>query len=227
MAEPEVVRPAVVLGIDTASLVTVGLAVAGAYVGGAVVEDRMAHVEQLMPTVTRVLDEAGLRARDLTGIVVGLGPGPFTGLRVGVVTAQILSTITGARLHGICSLDPIAAQYVAEHEPTHDFLVATDARRRELYWARYAPNGSRTAGPDVSRPAELPAIPTVGPGTDVHDLPQAVTGPRRLDPRSLVLTGPDLPDAGTTPLYLRRPDAVEPIRRKSVMVRPDRRSRTR
>lgn len=217
----------VVLGLDTASLVTVGLACDGGYVGGAVVEDRMAHVEQLMPSVTRVLDEAGLHARDLTGIVVGLGPGPFTGLRVGVVTAQILSTITGARLRGICSLDPIAAQYVGEAAPAGDFLVAADARRRELYWARYAPDGSRVGGPEVSRPAELPELPLVGPGADLYDLPQATTGPRRLDPSTLVLAGPTLPDAGSTPLYLRRPDAVEPSRRKSVLVRPEHRSRTR
>jgi len=214
------------LAIDTASLVTVGLADGDRYAGGAVVEDRMVHVEQLMPTITRVLGETGSRMSDVGQIVVGLGPGPFTGLRVGVVTAQILATVSGASLHGICSLDPIAAQHAADDHPSSEFVVATDARRRELYWARYGSDGSRIAGPEVGRPDDLPRLPTVGPGVDLYPGLPAVPGPRRLDPETLVLRGVALPSAGTAPLYLRRPDAVEPTRRKSVLLRRPTRNRS-
>ena len=217
-----------VLAIDTASLVTVGLAAGGEYLGGAVVEDRMVHVEQLTPTIVAVLRQAGATVAEVTEIVVGLGPGPFTGLRVGVVTAQVLALTSGARLRGICSLDPIAAQHAAEDGPDGEYVVATDARRRELYWARYAADGTRIEGPAVARPADLPKLPTIGPGVALYDELPAVAGPRRLDPRTLVLRGPGLPEAGSTPLYLRRPDAAEPARRKSVLLRrPDRTGRAR
>ncbi len=210
--------PRLVLAIDTATVVTVGLAHGDRYLAGDVVEDRLAQVEQLMPTVARVAKGAGVALGDVGQIVVGLGPGPFTGLRVGVVTAQVLSSTLGARLHGICTLDVIAAQHAAGGGPDGDFLVVTDARRKELYWARYGADGARVCGPAVDRPDQLPDVPTVGPGVDVcPDLPGATAGPRRLEPRALAIWGPTLPDAGTTPLYLRRPDASAPIRRKSVL----------
>lgn len=217
-------RRTVVLGVDTASVVTVGLTVDGAVAASGQVSDRMAHVEQLTPLIRRLCAEAGVRPGDLTDVVVGLGPGPYTGLRVGIVTARVLAELAGAQLRGICSLDVIAAQHAAEHAPGQEFLVATDARRREVYWARYAPDGQRLDGPAVNRAADLPRVPTVGPGADLYpdDLIVAA-GPRVLDPATLVLAGPTLADAGTAPLYLRRPDAAEPGRRKSVLVRGARR----
>ena len=99
------------LGVDTATVVCVGLAIDGAAVATAQVDDRMAHVEQLTPLIRRVCADAGVAPTELTDVVVGLGPGPYTGLRVGIVTARVLAEIAGARLHGICSLDVIAAQY--------------------------------------------------------------------------------------------------------------------
>ncbi len=84
-----------VLALDTATVVNVGLARGGQVLAVGTVADRMAHAEQLMPLVADVLARAGVRVADLDQIVVGLGPGPFTGLRVGVVTAQILATVTG------------------------------------------------------------------------------------------------------------------------------------
>ena len=98
------------------------------------------------------------------------------------------------------------------------FVVASDARRREVYWARYTPAGQRVDGPRVSAPDQVPALPTVGPGADLYpDRLTAVLGPRQLDPGLLAARGHDLPDAGREPLYLRRPDAAEPTRRKSVL----------
>ncbi len=208
-----------VLGLDTSTVVTVGLARGADVLATAVVGDRMAHVEQLAPLVQRVCAAAAVVLPEVDLVVVGLGPGPFTGLRVGIVTARMLSSVLGRPLHGVCSLDVIAAQYAAQH-PAGEFVVATDARRKEVYWARYAADGARVEGPRVSAPAELPPLPTVGPGADVYpETLESVLGPRGLDPAVLAVAGPRLPGAGVQALYLRRPDAAEPTRRKSVLLR--------
>jgi tRNA threonylcarbamoyl adenosine modification protein YeaZ len=171
--------------------------------------------------VKQCLTESHRRLSDVEHLVVGMGPGPFTGLRVGVATAQLMSTALGIRLHGVCSLDVIAAQYVADFTPVDDFAVATDARRREVYWARYAASGVRVSGPDVGSAEKVPSMPVVGPAADLspHQL-SSVSGPRSLDPGVLASVGLRLPAVGTEPLYLRRADATEPTRRKSVLVRP-------
>jgi tRNA threonylcarbamoyl adenosine modification protein YeaZ len=224
----------VVLGIDTSTVVSVGLAVDGLAVASATGNDRMAHVEQLSVLVRQATGAAGLALSELSQIVVGLGPGPFTGLRVGIVTAQVLSVTLGATLHGVCSLDVVAAQYADQHyvdQPNadqrdfdSDFVVATDARRSEVYWARYSANGIRVEGPAVNRPLDVPRLPTIGPGADHYPGGlEAVAGPRTLSPSVLVTSGPNLPDAGPHPLYLRRPDAAEPGRRKPVLLHRGRR----
>ncbi len=206
-----------VLGLDTSTVVAVGLARSGESVASAVVADRMAHVEQLVPLVRQCLDGAGHRLVDVEAIVVGLGPGPFTGLRVGIVTARTLGSVLKVGVHGVCSLDVIAAQAPGV-AGGGEFLVAIDARRREVYWARYDGAGRRIDGPHVSSPDDLPRLPTVGPAADLYaDRLVAVPGPRTLDPGVLAARGPGLPDAGIEPLYLRRPDAIEPTRRKSVL----------
>jgi tRNA threonylcarbamoyl adenosine modification protein YeaZ len=178
----------------------------------------MAHAEQLTPLVRRCLDEAGVAPTDLDLVVAGLGPGPYTGLRVGIVTAQVLASALRIPWRGVCSLDVLAAQLVAEHHrPPPEFVVATDARRREVYWARYDARGVRLDGPEVGPAGEVPALPTIGPGADLYpDHLQAALGPRTLDPGRMAVRGPDLPDAGREPLYLRRPDAAEPGERKKV-----------
>jgi len=206
-----------VLALDTATVVNVGLARGSEVLAAATVADRMAHAEQLMPLVADTLARAGVRVADLDQILVGLGPGPFTGLRVGVVTAQILATVARIPLHGICSLDVLAAEYAAA-DPAGEFLVATDARRREVYWATYAADGTRLSDPAVDRPDAVPRLPTIGPAGDIYPGQLEVApGPRRLDPGVMAVRGPDLPDAGREPLYLRRPDATEPSRPKSVL----------
>ena len=206
----------VVLAIDTSTVVNVGLARGTDVLATATIEDRMAHVEQLAPLIRDCLAQAGVRLAEVDQIVVGLGPGPFTGLRVGIVTAQTLAAVGGLDLHGICSLDVLAAQY-ADRAPA-EFVVATDARRREVYWAAYAADGRRQGAPQVGPPLEVPRRPTVGPAAAVYpDQLMAVLGPRVLDPGVLAAAGPGLPDAGSAPLYLRRPDATEPTRRKSVL----------
>jgi tRNA threonylcarbamoyl adenosine modification protein YeaZ len=208
----------VVLGIDTSTVVTVGLARGAEVLAVGVVTDRMAHAEQLTPLIARCLAEAGLIMADVDQIVVGLGPGPFTGLRVGIVTAQVLSSVLRRPLHGVCSLDVIAAQYAGSGAGVEgEFLAVSDARRREVYWARYAANGVRSGAPQVSAPDALPDLPVVGPGASLCVDRRQADGPDRIDPGTLATRGPGLPDAGREPLYLRRPDATEPTRPKSVL----------
>jgi tRNA threonylcarbamoyl adenosine modification protein YeaZ len=185
-----------------------------------VASDARRHGELLAPAVEAVLAAAGLAVADLAAVVAGVGPGPFTGLRVGLVTAAVLADVAGIPAYGVCSLDGVA---VAGHR----LLVATDARRREVYWAAYH-DGVRVAGPEVSRPADVPVgtlgvTAMAGGGArayaDVLGLP--LVGPDGPDPVALARVGADRVLAGApaeplTPLYLRRPDAAEPGRPKAV-----------
>jgi tRNA threonylcarbamoyl adenosine modification protein YeaZ len=178
-----------------------------------------AHGEALAAGIARCLDEAQVRPADLGAVVAGLGPGPFTGLRVGLVTAAVLSDTLGVPSYGVCSLDGLADPEVV------DLLVAADARRHEVYWARYT-HGLRTAGPEVGRAADLDlggATAMVGAGAGLY---ADVLGLPRLegdypDLTRLVEVAADrirnnAPTEVLTPLYLRRPDAVEPARPKAV-----------
>lgn len=219
-----------VLGIDTSIDVRVGLARDGVVVARRHVADTRQHVERLIPLVQAVLGDAGVRVADLDLICVGLGPGPFTGLRVGIVAAQTLAVATGVPLHGVCSLDVLAADVT----DISDYVVATDARRKEVYWARYRtgdPLPTRLDGPQVGAPEDLPDLPVVGPGVVAYadrlgERPRPV-GADILDAGRLAALGAVLPSAGTQPLYLRRPDAAPPAKPKSTLVRPLRRRRRR
>lgn len=175
--------------------------------------------ELLAPGIEAVLAEAGADRRDLTGVVVGVGPGPFTGLRVGVVTARVLGHALGITVHGVCTLDAIAL--AARRSVTGPFTVATDARRREVYWAAYDADGARTGGPSVERPAVAATdLPAAGAGAELYPdaFPHRLGFPHPVAAdlvRHVVGGGPVLPP---TPLYLRRPDAAEPGAAKQVLV---------
>jgi tRNA threonylcarbamoyladenosine biosynthesis protein TsaB len=186
--------------------------------------DARAHGELLGPGIHRVLTDVGARPADLAAIVAGLGPGPFTGLRVGLVTAASMGQALSIPTYGVCSLDGIGAL------STDLTLVATDARRREVYWAVYD-KGIRVSEPAVNRPADLRALldgladerdvmvrAAAGDGArmyaDVLGLPVAER-PLYPSPLALAETAVDRVRAGAGgetlhPLYLRRPDAVEP-----------------
>ncbi|MEU5942718.1 tRNA (adenosine(37)-N6)-threonylcarbamoyltransferase complex dimerization subunit type 1 TsaB [Micromonospora sp. NPDC047548] len=190
--------------------------------------DARAHGELLAPQVDAVLADADARPRDLAAIVAGLGPGPFTGLRVGLVTAATMGQVLGVPTYGVCSLDAIGHP-AAAGEPV---LAASDARRREVYWAVYDGAGQRIAGPNVDAPAvaaerarALAATAAVGDGAhryaDVFGLPLRVE-PRYPDATALATLAAERIRAGAptealTPLYLRRPDAVAATARKSVL----------
>ncbi|MGD9962102.1 tRNA (adenosine(37)-N6)-threonylcarbamoyltransferase complex dimerization subunit type 1 TsaB [Nocardioides sp.] len=179
----------------------------------------MKHGELLAPAIDEVMTQAGVSREELSAIVVGVGPGPYTGLRVGVVTARTLGYALGLPVHGVCSLDAIALAAVDDGlaEP---FLVTTDARRKELFWAAYDAAGERVEGPFVDKPAELPQDrPVVGAGPELYpDLFATGTGPR--DPAASALAR--LVASGRAkvldpePIYLRRPDAVAPGQPKPV-----------
>ena len=136
------------LALDTATpAVTVALHDGSTVLAETSATDRRRHAELLAPAIERVLAQAGAGASDLTDVAVGTGPGPFTGLRVGLVTARMTASALGLRLHGVSTLDALAAQAVEDGTVGSDFLVATDARRREVYWAAYCVDLAVDGGP--------------------------------------------------------------------------------
>jgi len=184
--------------------------------------DPRAHGELLAPAIAAVLDEIDATPADLGAVVAGVGPGPFTGLRVGLVTAVALGQARGIPTYGVCSLDAIGAATDGR------VLVATDARRREIYWAVYD-DGKRITDPAVGRPAEvidrITVDRAVGEGAlryaDVLGVP-VDPEPRYPAPAVLVALAADrivtgAPGEPLVPLYLRRPDAAVPGAPKPVL----------
>jgi len=177
------------------------------------------HGEMLSPTIAACLAEAGRTVRDVGAIVAGLGPGPFTGLRVGLVTAGALADALGVPVYGACSHDGLA------HASDGDLLVATDARRKEVYWSHYR-DGALVTGPDVAKPADVPTdgiAAMTGGGArlyaDVLGLPLLAVDhaePARLVARAVDRITDGAPSETLVPLYLRRPDAVPPASMKAV-----------
>lgn len=232
------------LAIDTSAAVGAALHDGASVLAQRSVHDPRRHAEVLAPFVEQLLAEAGVAAPELTAIAVGVGPGPFTGLRVGIVTAQTLALALGVPVYGVCSLDALAAQALDElpalaGSPGDELVVATDARRREVYWARYRRAGGgavaravRVDGPHVGAASDVPVggVPCVGRGARLYadDLPGPDGGP--LDPSAAALAAlavAALDGAGSllsggvlvpvVPLYLRRPDVHEPGVRKRVL----------
>ncbi len=209
----------VVLGIDTATDVRAGVARDGKAVAADVFADRRAHAEQLLPLVQRVLAAAGATSSQLTGVVVGVGPGPFTGLRVGVAAAVTLAEALGVPVRGVCSLDVVALEWVDRGDaPADGFVVVADARRKEVYWAAYDGTGARVDGPFVTAPGEVTDLPLGGPGATLTG--RTCAGPDAIDAGIMAAAGDRLVDAGLEPLYLRRPDAEVPTTRKSTLLQP-------
>ncbi|MGQ0625384.1 MAG: tRNA (adenosine(37)-N6)-threonylcarbamoyltransferase complex dimerization subunit type 1 TsaB [Sporichthyaceae bacterium] len=209
-----------ILALDTSTpAVSVALCRDGEALAVRCVVDARRHGELLAVGVAAVLEEAQVKPRQLEAIAAGVGPGPYTGLRVGLMTAHSLAHALGIAVHGVCSLDVLAR--AAARQIDAEFLVATDARRKEVYWARYGADGVRRGGPAVDTPAAVAwEGPTVGQGPVLypHSFPDA-RAPLHPDPVVLAAIVEATLSAGeaTTapqPLYLRRPDAVEPGARK-------------
>jgi tRNA threonylcarbamoyl adenosine modification protein YeaZ len=214
-----------ILAFDTATpAVTVALHDGSQVLARESVVDSRRHGELLAPAITRALAAAQATMADVTTVSVGVGPGPYTGLRAGLVTARVFASTLDIEVDGVCTLDIIAAQ-AREAAGGREFLVATDARRREVYWARYAPDATRVDGPQVCLPAELPAgYPIAGEGPLLYS--GLAAGSEVIQPRypaAAVLAqltadriAAGLPPGDAEPLYLRRPDAREPGKPKRV-----------
>lgn len=211
-----------VLAIDTATtaLVTGAVDTESGQITQRVLADTRAHNERLMPTILEVMSEAGLELGTLDAIVAGMGPGPFTGLRVGMATAQALADALSIPLHGVCTHDAIAHAALAATDAAEEkdaALVATDARRKEIYWATYRA-GQRLAGPDVSKPGELsvqdiaqviiPEKLAEGLPDELAALPRSEAAPTAEGLVAVARLGAE--PVPFVPMYLRRPDAVPP-----------------
>jgi tRNA threonylcarbamoyladenosine biosynthesis protein TsaB len=177
----------------------------------------MRHGELLAPSIATVLERVDAKPSDLTAVAVGVGPGPFTGLRVGLVTARTLGLVLGIPVHGVCTLDVLAA----ECQVDGPFVVATDARRKEVYWASYANPATRVEGPRVVRAVDVATdLPVAGRGALLYpeSLRRAVSPS---EPSAGVLATLVMAEAASViepePMYLRRPDVAEPGRRKAVL----------
>jgi tRNA threonylcarbamoyl adenosine modification protein YeaZ len=186
------------------------------------------HGELLAPLIREVLATAGTSPSDLDAIGVGLGPGPFTGLRVGIVTAKAMGDALGVATYGECSLDVMARGYPRGGDP---FAVLTDARRKQVYWARYDGAGARLDGPELGRPADVAellrgrAAVVAGAGAELYradfagfEVAQVYPYPKASELARMggSVPGRSLPSDGLEPLYLRRPDAQPPGRPKQV-----------
>jgi tRNA threonylcarbamoyl adenosine modification protein YeaZ len=223
-----------VLAFDTATpAVTAALHDGERVLAESTTIDARRHGELLVPTIETVLREAGASLRDVTVVVAGSGPGPYTGLRVGLMTAQALATSLGVPAYGVCTLDAVAYGSGL----TEPFLVATDARRKEVFWGHYQDLRTRLSGPAVDRPQDLPGeIPLVGAGGRMYA--ETVGASRLLDAPDYPFAGAlaalaaeqlgerdvrEVVESGThpvlslpLPIYLRRPDARVPSAPKKV-----------
>lgn len=208
------------LAIDTSHHVAVAVARDARPAARVVVEDTRAHAESLMPSILAACEQAGAAVQDIEQIAVGMGPGPFTGLRVGIATAWTLAHTAGIEPRGVCSLDVVARDWADRGAP-EEFLVVADARRKEVYWARYRADGTRLIDPQVGAPQALPDLPVAGavpePFADVVRI--ADGAPSALDPGVLAARWHTLARAGDEPYYLRPADATVPGKPKSALPR--------
>lgn len=210
-------KPEYALAIDTSAGTTIAVLSHGSVLSEVNYLEPMTHSERIGSAIEKVLRDAKLSPRDITEVIVGRGPGPFTGLRVGLAAAKYFAIGSAAKLFGVCSLDAIAYSYYQTNpEDVRPVLVTTDARRQEVFWALYSgtKNGVpiRVEGPSVSKPVVLEEHLA---GQDVINCELPITASALGQVayyQSLTELGPSL---DVTPLYLREPDAV-PAKPKKV-----------
>jgi tRNA threonylcarbamoyl adenosine modification protein YeaZ len=217
------------LAIDTAtSAVTVALHDGERALAESTTLNVRGHGELLAPAIAEVLERSGRVTTEVTEVCCGVGPGPFTGLRVGIVTARVFGLARAIPVRGVCSLDALAhAASRSEEPPPSPFLVATDARRKEVYWAEYdvTPVGvERRDDPAVTRPGDLPQWvrerscvgrgPVLYPEAFGAHLPPLDVSAAALAELAVqrMRSGGELLEP--EPLYLRRPDA-QPVSKTS------------
>jgi tRNA threonylcarbamoyl adenosine modification protein YeaZ len=215
------------LAFDTATpAVTVALHDGERVLASQAAEGSRRHGELLAVMIEQVLAAGGAARAGLDAVAVGTGPGPYTGLRAGLVTARVLASALGIPAVGVCTLDVMARE--AAPAAGREFIVAADARRKEVYWARYGPAGLRIGDPAVGLPAELASAgitasrPVAGEGALLYaELGGCPIPPRYPDAAHLAGIAAQRLAAGAPceppePLYLRRPDARVPGKPKRV-----------
>jgi tRNA threonylcarbamoyl adenosine modification protein YeaZ len=203
-----------VLAIDTSVGVSVAILRSNGELTQSQAIDHGMQGELTAELISQVVAESRLEISEITDVVVGVGPGPFTGLRVGLVTAAVFAHARNIPIHGICSLDAIAFDYA---KPC---VVVTDARRKELYWARY--EDKRIGEPQVSKPEDLlarfPNSELVGPGAQLYrDVISGNVMELKAGSLAKLFVSGNAQLVDVSPMYLRKPDAVEPTTRKSVL----------
>ncbi|UXM90512.1 tRNA (adenosine(37)-N6)-threonylcarbamoyltransferase complex dimerization subunit type 1 TsaB [Paenarthrobacter sp. JL.01a] len=221
-----------ILAIDTSAVASAALISNDAMEGvvdSFATEDTRSHAEVLAPGIEKLLAGAGVTGADIDAIVTGVGPGPFTGLRSGIATARTLAFVWDKPLYGLMSLDAIALEVAESTVAAPEFLVATDARRKEVYWARYTYVQGQLPelvdGPHVGFASELPDLPVFGAGAGLYadvlraDKDFATTQPdaASLGQFALARLNAGQPLLDSTPLYLRESDAQVPGPRKRAL----------
>jgi tRNA threonylcarbamoyl adenosine modification protein YeaZ len=174
------------------------------------IPDTMRHAEVVGTLIDECLREAGVAVSELSGVVGGMGPGPFTGLRVGIAAARVFALGAGVPLVPLVSHDAIAyGRYRAG--ATGPLVVVTDARRREVYWCVYS--GADAAGlpvrigePHLAKPAEL--LEPTWEHIDVPRFDAATVSAGDLGMVAELSWASGKPFAADEPLYLRSPDVT-------------------
>ena len=194
-----------ILAIDTSAGTSIAVVDGDTVLAERSTADTMRHAEVIGEMIQSCLDEAGVRANQITHVAAGMGPGPFTGLRVGIAAAYAFSFGSGAQLLPMVSHAAIALQTLAD-QPAAAVQVVTDARRKEVYVSEYSgldEGGCPTlvAGPDLAKPDDV--APFTGLRVDATEVSAAWLG--RLAHRMLT-AGHAFPEADA--LYLRSPDVT-------------------
>ncbi|TFD06617.1 tRNA (adenosine(37)-N6)-threonylcarbamoyltransferase complex dimerization subunit type 1 TsaB [Cryobacterium sp. TMT1-66-1] len=172
--------------------------------------DTMRHAEIVGPFILECLQEAHVASADLSGVVGGMGPGPFTGLRVGIASARVFALGAGTPLVPVISHDAIAyGHYRRGH--SGPLVVVTDARRREIYWSAYSQADAvglpvRVGQPGLAKPADLDDEGWLHAGWPRLDAATVSAGELGLVAELSYAHG--RPFAANEPLYLRSPDVT-------------------
>lgn len=194
------------LAIDTSAGTAVAIVAAdGRVLAERSTDDTRRHAEVIGPYLEAVLAEAGVTAPELRGVVVGIGPGPFTGLRVGIAAAQVVALAAGIPLMPVPSHDAVALQLVEGGAVAGRFAVVTDARRREIAVTVYT--AERPLLQVVEAAHLAPRAGWTPPdGVSAHEVLEIAASP--LARVALARLAAGLPFADPQPLYLRAPDVT-------------------
>ena len=197
------------LAIDTSAGTTVAVLSMGTVLAELNYLEPMTHSERIGSAIQKVLKDSGIQAKQIATVVVGVGPGPFTGLRVGMAAARYFAIGARAELAGVCSLDSIALDFYLANPGQQPLLVTTDARRKEVFWATYSGvvDGIpiRTQGPAVNKLEDIQTL------VDVSTMATTELGVRAGALGQIAFAqglSPQGTNSEITPIYLREPDAV-------------------